>query len=70
MARLVIWEEYSVTNTVLEGGQCSPTFSLLEDNGRAKFSTLPHVLSEKIMLSSVFTSSVIPLRFQSLLIRI
>lgn len=50
MARLVIWEEYSVTNTVLAGGQSHATFSLLEDNGRAKFSTLLHVLSEKIML--------------------
>jgi len=70
VARLVICEGYSVTNTALAGGQCSPPFSCLEYNGRAKLSTLSHIISEKTMLCSVFTSSVIPFRFQSLLRRI
>lgn len=56
MARLVIWEEYSVTNTVLAGGNCSPAFILLEDNGRDIFFIFLHILSEQKMLCSASTS--------------
>lgn len=50
---VVIWEEYSVTNTVLAGGKCSPTSSLLEDNGRDIFFTFLRILSADNALFSI-----------------